>query len=352
MKIISSSPHFHNSDSTSSIMLNVAISLTPAWIWGCIIFGSKALIVMIISILSSVLTEYILNLFTKEKTVTDFSALVTGILIGMNMSSDVPLFIPIIASIFAIFVVKWTFGGLGCNWANPAISGRIFVFYSFTSAMTKYTIPTILTKNSVIVSEASPLSLIKTAVTSGQSNLKSSLDILYSENFPTTDFAKFLSSKTGFNAYNIDAFFGFVPGSIGEISKLLLIIGGIYLVLKKVITIHIPLSFLGSFSILTWIFGGIPFGLGLFNGDVISSLLRGGLILGAIFMATDSVTSPITNKGRVIFGCGCGFICFLFRTFGSLPESVSIAILMMNIFTPTIDRFIIPKKYGLIKELK
>ncbi|MCF0238813.1 MAG: RnfABCDGE type electron transport complex subunit D [Sphaerochaetaceae bacterium] len=345
MKKVSSSPHIHSGASTQNIMFSVALALTPACLWGVYAFGLRALVVLLVSIGTSLLVEYLLGKVSKEYTLWDGSALVTGMLIGMNMSPSIPLFIPIIASAFAIAVCKWTFGGLGANWANPAIGGRVFVFFSFTSAMSSFTMPRSLVIADA-TSSATPLSLVKTIVSSGEALGSTSLDILSKEAYPMSSFAQKISSALGISGYNIDAFIGNIPGCIGEVSSLLLIAGGIYLLCRKIITWHIPVSFIGTWALLTWVFGGIPNGNGAFHGEVISNLLRGGLILGALFMATDMVTSPITYKGMVIFGAGCGFFTFLFRSFGSLPEATSVAILLMNIVVPTIDRFCIPKKFG------
>jgi len=345
MRRVSSSPHFHSGASTSNIMYSVSAALAPSCIWGIYVFGFRALAVLLVSIVCAVLTEYLLGKINKEFTICDGSALVTGILVGMNMSPTIPLFIPAIASIFAIAVVKWTFGGLGANWANPAIAGRVFVFFSFSSVMSSFKLPRTLAAVDM-VSSATPLSLVKTVLSAGESSGMTSIQILANNGYLATPFAMKVQQATGISAYNVDAFLGNIPGCIGEVSKLLLIAGGIYLLCRKIITWHIPVSYLGVYAVLTWIFGGIPFGLGFFHGEVLSNLLRGGLILGALFMATDMVTSPITHKGMLIFGAGCAFFTFLFRTFGSLPEATSVAILIMNIVTPTIDRFCIPKRFG------
>ena len=345
MRTVSTSPHLHSGASTQKIMLSVVFALLPSSLWGVYAFGFRAALVLLISVASALLTEYLLGLVSKEFTLWDCSALVTGLLVGMNMPSTIPLFIPALASIFSIAVVKWTFGGLGANWANPAMAGRVFVFFSFTSQMSTFTLPN--TINAVeVTSQASPLSLIKTIASSGQSTGLTSLEILAQQGIQTTSFAQKVQALTGINAYNVDAFFGNIPGCIGEVSKFLLLIGGLYLIFAKVITWHIPVAFIGSFAVLTFIFGGLPLGLGLFHGEVLENIFRGGLILGAFFMATDMVTSPVTHKGMIIFGCGCGALTFLFRTFGSLPEATSVAILMMNIVTPTIDRFVKPKLFG------
>lgn len=350
MRKISSSPHIHTPSSVSNIMLKVIIALMPATIWGIYAFGFRALVVLLVSIVSAVLVEYLLGKIDGKNTISDLTAVLTGLLVGMNMPSSIPLFIPVIASAFAIFVVKWSFGGLGANWMNPALGGRVFVFFSFTGAMSSYPLPKMLLTDTI--SSATPLSFVKTALGNGIIGGQNSLQILSSQNYPVTNFAQNIAEKTGISPYTIDSFFGNTGGCIGEISALLLIVGGIYLIISKVITFHIPVAYLGSFAIFSWIFGGIPFGLGAFSGEVFAPMFRGGLILGAFFMATDMVTTPITKKGMVIFGIGCGFLTFLFRNFGSLPEATSLAIILMNIVSPTIDRYVKPKLFGQIKEKK
>ncbi len=352
---ISSSPHFHSKESTKSIMWNVSLALAPAALWGVYVFGIRALFILLVSILSSCLFEYILgfidgNKNIKDSTLYDGSAFLTGLLLGMNVSSTVPFFVIILANAFAIIVVKWTFGGLGANWMNPALAGRVFVFFSFTSMMSNYNTPRTL---SVVdaVGGATPLSLVKTSVSGGVANLSPS-QILASSSYPTTAIAENIAGSTGISPYAIDAFIGNIGGCIGEVSALLLIVGGIYLLAKKIITYHIPLVYILSFALLTWVFEGVRNNLGFFNGEVLTQLFSGGLMLGAIFMATDMVTSPITKKGQVIYAVGCGFFTFLIRYFGSLPESVSLAIILMNIVTPTIDRYVIPKKFGYVKAVK
>lgn len=345
MRIVSTSPHLHSGESTQRIMLCVVIALLPSCLWGVYVFGFRALAVLLVSVFTACLVEFLLGKISKENTLWDCSAIVTGLLVGMNMPPAIPLYIPAIASAFAIAVVKWTFGGLGANWANPAMAGRVFVFFSFTSQMSTFSTPKTLLAVE-IASQASPLSLIKTIASSGQSVGLSSMEILEQQGVATSAFANKVQALTGLNAYNIDAFVGNIPGCIGEVSKLFLLVGGMYLLVRKVITWHIPVAFIGSFAILTWIFGGLPLGLGLFHGEVIANVLRGGLILGAFFMATDMVTSPVTHSGMIVFGVGCGAFTFLFRTFGSLPEATSVAILLMNIVTPTIDRYMKPRLFG------
>jgi electron transport complex protein RnfD len=336
-------------------MWNVSLALAPAALWGVYVFGLRSLAVLIVSIAASLLTEYLLGLLDgnntlKKSTLKDGSAFLTGLLIGMNMSPYVPFLVAIIASAFAIGIVKWIFGGLGYNWMNPALGGRVFVFFSFTSLMSNYKMPSTLA-NVDAIGSATPLGFVKTAISAGQINQAPSA-IMSAAGYPTTDFAQNLSTSLHISPYAIDAFFGNISGCIGEVSAFLLLLGGIYLCVKKIISWHVPLTFIGSFAILTWLFSGFRSGMGFASGEVLNQLFSGGLFLGAIFMATDMVTSPITKKGQIIFGLGCGFFTFLIRYFGSLPEAVSLAIILMNMVVPTIDRYVIPKKFGAVKKVR
>lgn len=365
MRSLSVSPHVHGSNDTIKSMYYVILALLPACIWGVYAFGLRALLVLVISIVSAVLTEYLLGLISKENTIMDGTAFLTGLLIGMNMPAMVPLFIPVIASIFAIAVVKWTFGGLGQNWMNPALAGRVFVFFSFTSGVSAFSSPKRILGSVVnvvssattssaskvveavdVLSSATPLTQIKTA------GFGKAGDVLNSLSTPISSFAETISNSTGIDPYTIDAFFGNVAGCIGEVSAILLLAGGIFLIIKKIITWHIPVIYLASFALLSWVFGGIPAGNGMFSGDILLPLFSGGLMLGAFFMATDWVTTPNTKKGEVVFALGCGLFTFIIRYFGSLPEGVSLAIIFMNILTPTINKYCTVKKFGLVKEKK
>ncbi len=342
------SPHLHDTLTTDKAMLYVVIALLPSALWGVVMFGFRALLVLLLSIGSSLLTEYLLNKISHEDTLMDGSALLTGLLVGMNLSSTVPFYVPIIASAFAIGVCKWTFGGLGCNWANPAIAGRAFVFFSFSSQMSSFTLPWVFKNAAELSAGSTPLSALKMELGS----TLTSYEILSSSGYPMTEFARKSASVLNMNPYVIDEFFGFASGSIGELSALLLILGGIFLILKRVITWYVPVFFIGSFALLTWVFGGLANGTGLFSGEVLMSVFSGGLLLGAIFMATDWVTSPNTPKGEIIYAFGCGFFTFIIRYFGSLPEGVSLAILLMNMVTPTIDKYVKRKKFGYTKPVK
>lgn len=299
MLTVSSSPHIKRPDTTRGIMSDVVIALAPAATYGCILFGLRALAVLITSVGVAVLSEFLWNkALKKPDTIKDMSAVVTGLLLGMNLPPTLPLWQAAIGSVAAIIVVKQMFGGLGHNFANPAIAARIMLLVSFPAAMTRFTEPV-----SDAVTSATPL-----AGTAGA-----------------------LSFKT--------LFFGMHAGSIGETSAFLLIVGGLYLVIRRVITPVIPVCFIGTVALLSLIAGE----------NVMLSVFGGGLILGAVFMATDYTTSPTTPLGKAIFAVGCGIITFVIRKFGSLPEGVSYSILLMNILVPHINRFTLSKPFGFEK---
>ncbi len=345
MRIVKSSPHVHDTLSTDKAMLYVIAALMPSCLWGIIIFGWHAAVTVAVSVGSAVLTEYLLGLISKENTLSDYSAIVTGLLVGMNMPPAVPFLIPVLASAFAIGVVKWTFGGLGCNWMNPALAGRVFVFFSFSKQMGQFMLPWTLGVDAV--SSATPLSQMKTGLSAGLSG--TSADLISS---PVSAFAEKAADALHISPYAVDAFFGNTAGCIGEVSALLLIAGGIFLICMHIISWRIPAVYIGVFAVLAWAFGGIPYGLGAFHGEILVPVFSGGLMLGAFFMATDWVTTPTTAKGEVIFAIGCALLTFLIRYFGALPEGVSLAIILMNIVTPTIDRYVRPKKFGFVKAPK
>ena len=299
MLTVSSSPHIKRPDTTRGIMSDVVIALAPAATYGCILFGLRALAVLITSVSVAVLCEFLWNkALKKPNTIKDMSAVVTGLLLGMNLPPTLPLWQAAIGSAAAIIVVKQMFGGLGHNFANPAIAARIILLVSFPASMTRFTEPV-----SDAVTSATPL-----AGTAGT-----------------------LSFKT--------LFFGMHAGSIGETSAFLLIVGGLYLVIRRVITPIIPVCFIGTVALLSLISGE----------SVMLSVFGGGLILGAMFMATDYTTSPTTQLGKAVFAVGCGIITFVIRKFGSLPEGVSYSILLMNILVPHINRFTLSKPFGFEK---
>ena len=291
---VTSSPHIRHEDSTRGIMLDVIIALLPAAIYGCILFGLRAAIILIVTVATAVASEAIWNLALKKpQTIGDCSAILTGLLLGMNLSSQTPVWIAAIGSVVAIIVVKQMFGGLGFNFANPAMTARIVLLVSFAGQMSNY---------------VSPIDAVTTATP--------------------------LANNTPITLKEL--FFGMHSGAIGETSSFLLIIGGLYLMLRRVIKPIIPVAFIGTVAIATLIAGG----------DLKLALFGGGLMLGAIFMATDYVTTPTTDLGKLVFGIGCGLITFVIRQFGALPEGVSYAILLMNILTPHINRLTLSKPFG------
>ena len=354
MFLVASSPQIHQPDSTARIMLDVIIALIPAGIWGVYVFGVRALVVVAVSIIAAVVCEYLLGRVSgKSTTIGDYSALLTGLLIGYNMPADVKLYVPVIASFFAIAVVKWSFGGLGGNMMIPALAGRVFVFFSWTGTMTKWKAP-VTNMGIDSISGASPLGYLKTGLMDFSGKVTGPMEFLrdYPKSSIDSDLTGWFSSAFGANIDSgyFDLFLGNISGCIGEVSVLLLLIGAIYLLIRKVITWEIPAAYLISFSVLIWIFGGTRFGNGLFTGDVMFNLFSGGLMLGAFYMATDMVTSPLTGKGQIVFGIGCGFLTFLIRVYGSFPEGVSLAIILMNIFVAMIDRTTAPKMFGALKK--
>lgn len=296
---ISASPHIHSNRSTWNIMLDVILALLPATVAGILIFGLSALFVIITCVVTAVVCEALFNLITKRtQTVKDLSAVVTGLLLALNLPANIPLWQAVIGTVFAILIVKCFFGGLGCNIVNPAITGRVFMLVAF-GAMSKAAFPV------DSVSSATPL------VDLGNGAVPDLLDL----------------------------FLGTVGGSIGETSALALLIGFIYLLIRKVISWHIPVAYIATAFLFTF----------AIQGDVTVSLayiLSGGLFIGAIYMATDYVTSPTTPAGKLIFGICAGIITVLIRFWGQYPEGVSFAILLMNILTPFLDKWTTRKVFG------
>ena len=390
---LSASPHIQSKETTPEIMLWVVISLLPACVWGVYSFGFKALVVLFVSVISCEIFEYIVSkIFFNKNTLDDFSGIVTGLLIGMNLSANVPLFIPILASFFAIVVVKMTFGGLGHNFVNPALAGRLFVFFSFTALMSSFPASKNLTSidnlvypepymvqsitsasvTSPSVSSSSSASNLSSASSQKKADIKnvseitsasplasykaspyfkkiSNLDYMRMSGYPYTKLADKINKVTNINPYIIDAFFGNKSGCIGEISGLLLLLGAILLICKKIITYTIPVFYVGFYALLEWVFGGLSYGNGFFQGEVLYSILTGGILLCAFFMATDMVTSPVTEQGHILYSFLIAVLTFLIRRFSSLPEGVSIALMLANIATPTINKYFKRRVFGVAK---
>ncbi len=303
---VSSTPHIRSNDSTSRIMRDVVIALLPATIAGLLYFGISALTVVLVSVISAVFFEYGFEKVSKKPiTIGDYSAVVTGLLLALNLPAAVPLYVPIVGSFVAIVVVKQLFGGVGQNFMNPALGARAFLMASYPTAMATFKIDAVAT--------ATPLTMLKESV-------------------------KFIPSPEHYS----NAFLGNIGGCIGEVSAIAILIGGIYLLARKVITWHIPVAYLGSAFVLFYIFGRN----GLFTGLALYELLLGGILLGAFFMATDYSSSPITSKGKIIFGVGCAVLTVVIRIYGGYPEGVSYSILFMNLTVPLIDKYTRPRVFG------
>jgi len=301
--VLSSSPHVREKYSINTIMRDVIIALIPATAAGVYFFGLQALMVTLTCVLSSVLAEYAWQKATGRKvTINDYSAAITGLLLAFNVPPTLPLWMAFVGSVFTIIVVKQLFGGLGQNIVNPALAGRAFLLACWPVAMTTWTLNG--------VTGATPLAILKT----GTGELPSLFNV----------------------------FIGNVGGCIGETSALALIIGGAYLLYRRVITWHIPASYIATVFVLTTVIGRN----GFMTGNGLYEIFAGGLMIGAFFMATDYTTSPITPKGQIIFGIGCGVIASVIRIFGGYPEGVSYSILLMNLCVPLIDRYTAPRVFG------
>lgn len=306
--IVSGSPHIHKKGSISRIMWTVVASVIPAGIAGVIIFGLDALWVILVAVTAAVLTELVFGIWTKKKiTILDGSAVITGILLAYNLPPNVPLWLPVIGAVFSIAIGKQVFGGIGQNIFNPALVGRVFLMASWPKYMITFAKPF----SYDAVTGATPLALLK-------------------------------EGKLLEHISYLDLFLGKRGGCIGEVCILALLIGAAFLLIRGYITWHIPATYIFTTAVFTYIFGGAQ----LFGGDWLFHVLNGGLILGAFFMATDYVATPLTARGQLIFGVGCGLITAVIRLWGGYPEGASYAILMMNAATPFIDRYTKNRIYG------
>ena len=304
--VVSSSPHIHTTNSTQRIMLDVIIALIPTAVAGSVIFGLRALAVIAACVATAVLAEYVFTLIVKkEETISDLSAVVTGLILALNLRADAPIWQCVVGTVFAIIVVKCLFGGLGCNFANPAITGRVFLLICFTGTLGGGMIPKIST-DPELVSGATPLSVMKEG-----GELPSMLDM----------------------------FLGLRGGAIGEVCGAAILVGFAYLVFRRVIHFETPVIFVATVFVLSLIVDN-SFSVAIYQ------VLSGGLLFGAVFMATDYVTTPVTRSGKMIFAVGCGLITFLIRSFGNYPEGVSFAILFMNILSPYIEKWTATRPLG------
>ena len=309
---VSSAPHVRAKDSTSRVMLYVIIALLPASLFGIFNFGYKALVLILVTIASCLASEWIFDkIVHKKNSLPDLSAVVTGLLLALNLPAGLPWWEAVIGSVFAIVIVKMLFGGLGQNFMNPALGGRCFLLIAFAADMTNFS-----STKFEAYSGATPLGMIR---------------------------------NEGLSSVNImDMLTGKIPGTIGETSVIAILIGAIFLILMGVIDLKIPASYIITFAIFMFIFGADRFN----TTYVVAELCGGGLMLGAFFMATDYVTSPITPMGQILFGICCGLLTGIFRCFGANAEGVSFAIILSNLLVPLIEKITVPNAFGIVKEAK
>ncbi len=318
--LVSASPHIHSPETTTGVMGDVLISLLPALVMAVVWFGSRALVLTAVCIGAAVLAEWLSrSVMKRPNTLGDLSAVVTGLILALNLPASLPLWMAAIGSVVAIVVVKQMFGGIGQNFVNPAMTARIILMVSFPTAMARWTAPLVSAWSADAVTTATPMASL--AASSG-GNLSADLPSLW------------------------QMLIGYHGGSMGEVCSLALLVGGVYLILRRVISPIIPAAYIGTVAVWMLLAG---------HGDlrfVAYELLGGGLLLGAFFMATDYATSPITAKGKWIFGIGCGIITSVIRLYGSLPEGVSFSIILMNILVPHIERLTLPRAFGAEKKKK
>ncbi|MBN1781732.1 RnfABCDGE type electron transport complex subunit D [bacterium] len=329
-RFISASPHIHDNLNIQKIMVTVIITLIPAGAWAIYLFGLQVLWITLTAIVSAVLTEFVCQKIMKRPvSILDGSAVLTGLLLAYNLPPDVPLWIPAVGSLVAVFIGKQIFGGLGFNPMNPALIGRAFLMASWPVHMTVFDAP--LRNNMPVsgidsVTGATPLAVFK--------HMREIL--IHKSDLLPEQVTQAQQTMAELNGAYMKLFIGQVGGCIGEVSALLLFLGGCYLLYHHIISWKIPVAYIGTVMILTTILGENP----LFHA------LSGGLFLGAIYMATDMVTSPVTFRGRLLFGVGCGILTVVIRFWGGYPEGVSYSILLMNLVTPLLDKYTRPKVFG------
>ena len=307
---VSSSPHVRDNSSTANIMKDVCIAMIPTLAFGCFQFGLSALIVVICTVQACVLAEYLYEkVMNKPVTIGDFSAVVTGLILALNMPPQIPVWMPILGGVFAIIVVKQLYGGLGQNFMNPALAARCFMLISFAGSMTNFSS---VAMNYDSSSTPTPLAFLKAK---GITDALEQYDL-------------------------VNIFLGRIPGTIGEVSTIALLIGAIYLVVRKVISLRIPLIYIATVAVFVFLFGDHN------PTTVLYHVLSGGLIFGAFFMATDYVSSPVTKMGQVYFAIFIGILTGLFRLFGGNAEGVSYAIIIGNVVAPLIEKATLPKAFG------
>ena len=301
---ISTAPHIRCKDSVKTIMRDVLIALLPTTAAGIYLFGLNSALIVAVSVASAVLAEFVWQKLAKRPVrVKDLSAAVTGLIFALNLPPTAPWWMAMIGSAFAIIVVKQLFGGIGDNFLNPALAARALLLASWPARMTQFVLPAYFSGADAVTSAT-------------------------------------VLSESGLQTTYLDMFLGRIPGTIGEVCKVAILIGFAYLLIRRVISWQVPVIILAVVALLSWIFGSDP----------LTAILSGGVMFGAVFMATDYTTSPMTAKGQIIFAVGIGVIIVLIRKFGSYPEGVTYAILFMNIVTPLIDKYVAPRLYGEVKK--
>jgi len=351
---VSASPHIHQPTSVSRVMWNVVAALLPALVVAVVLFGFRALALTVYGVIAAVLAEAIIQKLRKrEITVLDGSAVITGMLVAFNLHAGAPWWIPVLGSVFAITIGKHVFGGLGHNPLNPALLGRVFLVASWPTYTAAGWVPNTFGAISGITSNLTNIPQVNSLVTSATplAVVKSLRDPVFINNIREAipNAPQILMGEVANINTLQNVFWGNIGGCIGEVSAAALLLGAILLAWKRIIEWRIPVFYIGTVFVLTYLFGGID---GLFSASILLPffhIFSGGVILGAFFMATDMVTSPLTKVGRIYFGIGCGLITVVIRLWGGFPEGVTFAILLMNLLVPLIDRYTFPKPFGEVR---
>lgn len=335
-------PHISAGLTTRTMIWSTVACLLPAGVWGVASFGMSAALVLAVSVASAVACEAAASALARRFSITDGSAVLTGILIGFLMPPGVPLYVPAAASAFAILVVKQSFGGLGKNWMNPALAGWAFALFSWTESMSRFTLP-----RGPASASLTPLAAVMSSLADPRRPRTGPFAILTARGYPESPWDE--SAVSFINAHilgplglslppgSMDLLVGNVAGPIGAVSAFFLAAGALYLLCRRIVRWEVPAGYVLTFSLLIWIFGGARFGQGFFSGDVAFNLLTGGFLLGALYMAPDPVTSPLTRGGRLVYGVLTGMLAFLLRSYGSMAEGACLSILIMNCAVPLID---------------
>ena len=355
MLTVSDSPQYFDRPTTARLIGSVIACLLPAALWGVYAFGLAALLVLVVAVLAAESAEWLLSRLRGQATPRDGHAVLTGLLIGMTMPPGVPLWLPVVASVFAIFVVKYPMGGIGSTWMHPAAAGWAFVSLSWPQLMGRFSVPDFF-KGPLFGAKTSPdaFGAISAWFTGNPASGLGPADILSSQGFYRSPFDtlvtdlvnRFILAPFGANLPGsyVDSLFGTGPGAIGEISALLLMAGSVVLIARGIVSWHVPVAFFGLFALLSFCFGAIPCGGGFLSGDVLFMSLRGSFLLVLFFVATDISTGPLTYKGRFLFGLGLGLVTFLIQFVGRGVDAALVAVLVMNMMTGTIDRFCRPRR--------